>query len=79
LTKFSKQNYTKKISAWSKNFDTSIFSLSRPKSSASSEYFSYGMYTHFVEQKNFFNLNTKEIFFNKADQKLRDPQKPIFG
>jgi hypothetical protein len=37
------------------------------------------MYTHFVEQKNFFNLNRKKIFFNKADQKLGDPQKPVFG
>ncbi len=46
---------------------------------AFSEDFSYGMYTHFLEHKNFFNLNTKKIFFNKADQKLRYPKKPIFG
>jgi hypothetical protein len=79
LTKISKKNYTKKkISAWSKNFDTPIFSLSRQKNSAFSEKFSYGMHIHFVEQKKFFNLNIKKIFSNKADQKLRDPQKPIF-
>jgi hypothetical protein len=81
LTKISKKNYTKKkISAWSKNFDTPIFSLSRPKNSVFSEEFPYGVHIHFVEQKKLFNLNIKKkIFFNKADQKLRDPQKPIFG
>jgi hypothetical protein len=51
---------------------------SRPKNSAFPEDYSYSMYTHFVEQQNFFNLNIKKILFNKADQKLRDPQKLIF-
>jgi hypothetical protein len=61
LTKISKKNYTKKkFSAWSKNFDTLIFSHSRPKNSAFSEDFSYGMHTHFVEQQKFLNLNTKK-------------------
>jgi hypothetical protein len=79
LTKISKKTIQKKISAWSKNFDTPIFSLSRPKNSSFSEEFLYGVHIHFVEQKKFFNLNIKKIFFNKADQKLRDPKKPIFG
>jgi hypothetical protein len=76
LTKISKKNYTKK--KFSLGRKILIPPLSRQKKSAFSEEFFYGMHIHFVEQKNFFNLNIKKIFFNKADQKLTDPQKPIF-
>ncbi len=80
LTKINKKKLNrKKFSTWSKNFDISIFWLSRQKKLRFFRRFSYGMYPHFVEQKKFFNLNTKKIFFNKADQKLRDPKKQIFG
>jgi hypothetical protein len=38
------------------------------------------MHINFVEQKKFFNLyiKIKKNFFNKSDQKLKDPQKQIF-
>ncbi len=70
MTKISKKNYIKKKFRLGRKIFIPPHSIQ--KNSAFSEYFSYGMHTHFVEQQKFFNLNTKKIFFNKADQKLTD-------